>query len=101
MREHRLLIDSFDACPATGSTMRCHDGSVASIHSLRLHAPPPDAVAGKVVTGSSQSEARSSACSTSRRSMAVDRRVALGHDELAGGVAGELPVDRPSRRPPP
>ncbi len=100
-------IDSL-ARTATGSTMRRHDGSVASIHSLRLHAPPPEEVAGNDVTGSSHIEARSRAASTSRRSVALTdgspsattncRAPSRASSQLTGPASGPPPcaIIRPS-----
>ncbi len=54
----------------------------------------PTQVAGKVVTGSSHRVARSSACSTSRRSIAETDGSPSCATTLARGVASERPVDR-------
>ena len=81
---------------ATGSTSRCHAGSVPSTHSARLHAADGRG-AGRQRRGPVQPHLGEPYGVVDGAPLRVgDRAVTAGRDRLARRVVRELPVDRPA-----
>ena len=85
---------AFTTLSATGSTSRCHTGMLASTHSARLQAAIWLVPGGKLGGGVEPVLGELADVGEPGPVARVGRPVRLLRHDLAGQVAGELPVDR-------